>query len=87
MRCRSQDHPRNNFNDMEWISVKDRLPDYGQDVLFISGKNEVSVGQRFLYEEGTDIWATEHSIYFNDHINQDIQTCKFWMPLPEAHKE
>jgi Protein of unknown function (DUF551) len=39
---------------MEWISVKDRLPDYGQQVLFVNGKNQVYVGTRFILEE----WAT-----------------------------
>jgi len=72
---------------MEWINVKDELPDYGQDVLFISGKNEVSLGQRLVYEQDADIWPLLDSIYFNDHINQDIQTCKFWMPLPPPPKE
>lgn len=69
-------------NKMIWISVKDRLPDYGQDVLFVNGKNEVSIGERFRYEEGTETWATDSSIYFNDHILQEWATCRFWMPLP-----
>ncbi len=41
----------------------------------------------FRYEKGTDDWATENSIYFNDSILQEWATCKFWMPLPEPPKE
>lgn len=68
----------------EWISVEDCLPEYRQDVLFVSGKNQVSVGKR-MGDDGDkcEVWSCEDSIYFNDHINQDWCTCKFWMPLPE----
>jgi hypothetical protein len=67
----------------EWISVKDRLPEYNQEVLFVNGKNEVSVGRRFQYEEGTDIFATQSGICFNDDIQGDWAVCKYWMPLPK----
>jgi Protein of unknown function (DUF551) len=71
----------------EWISVKDRLPDYNQEVLFVSGKNEVSVGIRFQYQEGVDIWASNEGIYFNDSIQQEWAVCKYWMPLPSKPDE
>lgn len=70
-----------------WISVKDELPKYKKDVLFVNGKNEVSVGQRLPYQEGTDIWSTENSIYFNDRIIEELATCKFWMELPKPPEE
>jgi hypothetical protein len=69
---------------MDWISVKDHLPKYGQTVLFMSGKDEVSVGVRFSFEKDTDIWATNCSIYFSDSIEQEWATCKYWMPLPKT---
>ena len=72
---------------MEWISVKDRLPEYNQEVLFVNGKNQVSVGGRFPPGEGTEEWSSDHSIYFSDSILQEWATCKFWMPLPKPPKE
>ncbi len=66
----------------EWISVKDRLPEYNKKFLFINGKNEVSVGQMMPYQDGMDIWASENGIYFNDSILCEWAVCKFWMPLP-----
>ncbi len=72
---------------MDWISVKDQLPEYKQQVLFVNGKNEVSLGERFPYEEGTDIWASETGIYFNDSILNEWAVCKFWMPLPQPPRE
>lgn len=70
---------------MEWISVKDQLPEKNKEVLFVTGKNEVSIGS-IMYDwlkDGFDVvWASESSIYFNDSLNQEWSTCKFWMPLP-----
>lgn len=71
---------------MEWISVKERLPDYKEEVLFVSSKNEVSVGRRLYYQEGTNDWSSPNSIYLNDSIEQKLATCKYWMALPKAPK-
>lgn len=56
-------------------------------MLFVNGKNEVSVGMMMDYEEGCDIWATMNSIYFNDNLNQNTSVCKYWMPLPKPPVE
>lgn len=72
---------------MEWISVKDKLPKYGDEVLFVNGKNKVSVGQLMPFEPNANIWATEKSIYFNDSIECEYCVCKFWMPLPPPPKK
>jgi hypothetical protein len=67
-----------------WISVRDRLPEYVHEVLFVNGKGNVSVGHRLAYEKGCDEWASPYSIYFNDSIEQEYAVCKYWMPLPDA---
>jgi hypothetical protein len=68
---------------MKWINVKDQLPIHKKEVIFVNGKNEVSVGELMPYQEGSDIWACEDSIYFNDSILLEGATCKFWMPFPK----
>ncbi len=72
---------------MDWISVKSRLPEYGEEVLFVTGKNEVSVGMRFQYEKDTEEWSSDDSIYFSDSLEQEWAVCKFWMPLPKPPLE
>ncbi len=37
---------------VQWISVKDRLPEYDLEVLYVNGKNQVSIGIRFDEEKG-----------------------------------
>jgi hypothetical protein len=71
----------------EWIKCSYRLPEYKQQVLFVNGKNQVSVGTRFPYQEGTDVFATEDGIYFNDDIQVEWAVCKYWMPLPKPPEE
>lgn len=72
---------------MEWISVKDRLPPYNEEVLFVNGKNDVSVGRMMPYEPRVDLWASDDGIYFNDSIKIEWAVCKFWMPLPQSPRE
>jgi len=72
---------------MEWVSVKERLPEPNQEVLFVNGKNEVSCGVRMPVNETENEWASENSIYFNDSIALEWCTCKFWMLLPRPPKE
>jgi len=72
---------------MNWVSVKDKIPKKNHEVLFVNGKNEVSVGSLMPYEPGNDIWASDYSIYFNDTLQCELATCKFWMPLPNPPEE
>ena len=60
----------------KWISVKDRLPDFGQFVLTYS-----------QMEAGHWVWlygAVQYNGYFV-HTNPDSIT--HWMPLPEPPQE
>lgn len=52
----------------EWISIEDRLPEYGQYVIVYTGRMmEGSVGAMYFWHEAYDIW----------------QPVSHWMPLPE----
>lgn len=67
----------------EWISVKDRLPGDGQEViaavrsfnggLLINGKTVVT---RFTEKFGFDFFPTRENAFLVD----------YWMPLPEPPK-
>jgi len=59
---------------MEWISVKDRLPEDGEDVLFYY--DYISIG---WYE---DEWFYDSEDKFSAEL--DIT---HWMPLPESPNE
>ena len=58
----------------EWISVKDRLPEYENQVLTYRGESGISVERMF---PGA-MWDFDYDI---------IDAVTHWMPLPEAPKE
>ncbi len=72
---------------MEWISVKDRLPGYGDPVIVVSS----GVVQNVIYMmDGADDCDDWFEPYFFDHDDN----CKFspdklthWMPLPKPPTE
>lgn len=63
---------------MEWISVKDRLPDNAGDVLclFIGWDDMIFHGVAFHEEDG---WY--------DSDGESVNNVIYWMPLPEPPKE
>lgn len=63
---------------MEWISVKDRLPEFGTQhrYLFINGKSEVTFGYAVEKENIGRIWIVDI-----DRETNEIAT--HWMNLPE----
>lgn len=79
----------------EWISVNDRLPSLGEDVLIYAigtangfgGQHEIAISHRFIFrlfpwiEGGNEQWS-EPWRYFN--ANYDVT---HWMPLPKPPKE
>lgn len=79
---------------MEWISVKDRLPEEGQEVLVISrgwGEPLVYVGQYKRVESETS-WltgitskASNWLLWGWSYIKEPQVT--HWMPLPKPPKE
>lgn len=70
---------------MNWISVKDRLPDEAVRVLVFldyPGKHEVSIDYIVYLSDTTDfgfIWACK--------LADEEGYVSHWMPLPEAPKE
>lgn len=75
------------MNEMKWISVKDRLPEIGQEVIVYcpSCKRKVTALCRLIrYEEAVNFYWDNSYGGSNIHV-QDAVT--HWMPLPEAPKE
>ena len=64
-------------NKMEWISVKDRLPEKEDDVLAYEFRGDVSIAYISGYE-----WRNLESGYV-----MDASYVTHWMPLPEPPKE
>ena len=58
----------------EWISVKDRLPEHGKNVLTLD-----SMGNYFIGSFTPDTGWNEQECEWNP--------VKWWMPLPEPPKE
>lgn len=59
---------------MEWVSVKDRLPEKHKEVLsyrFQAGQHEIIISHLSWMLDNEPIWADEVSSY------------SYWMPLPE----
>jgi hypothetical protein len=63
---------------MEWISVKDRLPQMGEDVLCFSMK-------RIFHSWWDNISSS--CDWYDIQNNWIIEDVTHWMPLPEQPKE
>lgn len=65
---------------MEWISVKDRLPDTDDYFLIVDYHGNVEMAWFDLYRT-KKFQQYDHNVYpFEIHAN-------YWMPLPEPPKE
>ena len=68
---------------MEWISVKDKLPEIDQQVLFCEVFDDDLFVCTGYYEE-----VYSGVVGFVDHFGREISSgVEFWMPLPEPPKE
>lgn len=56
----------------KWIPCKERLPEYGDYVLFIRKNCDVYVG----YYDEKDTWNTDYEWFTGENVTH-------WMPLPE----
>lgn len=66
-------------HEMQWISVKDRLPMAGERVLATDG---VFVGE--AYKTSADTWRRYDGVAMWDCLGSVVT---HWMPLPEKPKE
>lgn len=58
---------------MTWISVKDRLPENGENVLIATKMGDV---REFIYYEASQSWEIYDIYMANDLVTH-------WQPLPE----
>lgn len=69
-----------------WISVKDRLPEQGQRVLFYAKGNETVYLGLYLYTGLKDaVWFTTSTSASKK--NGGNYTASHWMPLPEPPED
>jgi hypothetical protein len=64
---------------MKWISVNDRMPEDGQEVIIYSEGGKVEAGVYYSNEFGFD--------YYDVSIRDIIVNVTHWMPLPEPPKD
>jgi hypothetical protein len=78
---------------MEWISIKDKLPSFDQEVLAIgrrryeegSFKESLSIRLCTFYQKSR---FRDYQWIFNTHCCDDyLIEVTHWMPLPESPKE
>lgn len=69
---------------MQWISVKDRLPEIKQDVLMCFDSGNMAVGFWYDGDEDITFWcANTDDGWYTDCDCMPL----YWMPLPELPKE
>ncbi len=75
---------------MEWISVKDKLPEKYQIVLVTDGKNICLHYKQSFWnwegDEGEDLYCRDCQVV-NERCNIIEGTITHWMPLPKLPKD
>lgn len=64
---------------MEWISVKDRLPEIGERVLTLDKRGRIGDREYYRFESGFICFRPDGLVPGKDITH--------WMPLPEPPKE
>lgn len=71
---------------MEWVSVKDSLPDYNRFVVITDGK-KYGLGLRWI-TTGIPHWNVPDSEYFRDYVeDSELEKITHWAYPPELPKE
>ena len=68
---------------MEWINVKDKLPENGQQVDVWRGGHMQFRDTEIYYLDDAD-W--DCGFYFDNSFESEVCTVTHWMPLPEPPK-
>ena len=72
----------------EWVSVKDRLPMFGCEVLVVNDDGKCSVAVRTEESIHMMCWQIKYTVYDSDcWDDDDCGVITHWMPLPEPPKE
>lgn len=68
-----------------WISVKDKMPDFDKDIL-IYGR-EIIVTAQLVKGSNRDFWSLSSGVLANDgELTMNDCEITHWMPLPEPPK-
>ncbi len=76
---------------MDWIDIRDSVPDYKRAVIFNYYNNDVpdvkktAIGERICTDEFGEHYKliTENERHVMPHYGKDLYTVEFWMPIPE----
>lgn len=70
----------------KWISVKERMPEHGTDVLVLTAPGTLSLGQNCVVAEYIHPRMEKSGVFINFYARYDdknILAVTHWMPLPE----
>ena len=73
-----------------WISVEERLPEHGTDVLVLTAPGTLSLGKNCVVAEYIHPRMEKSGVFINFYAGYDdknILAVTHWMPLPEPPKE
>lgn len=65
---------------MKWIKVKDQVPEFHKELIFLNGKQEVTVGLCFGIEDENRVWIV-------DKLRDTNEIATYWMLLPNFPEE
>lgn len=75
---------------MDWISVKDRVPNPSTYVLALTAPGALSIGQNVIVADYIHPKSEDHGVFVIAYTNYDdknIVPVTHWMQLPEPPKE
>lgn len=70
----------------KWISVEERMPEHGTDVLVLTAPSTLSLGQNCVVAEYIHPRMEKSGVFINFYAGYDdknILAVTHWMPLPE----
>lgn len=70
----------------KWISVEERMPEHGTDVLVLTAPGTLSLGQNCVVAEYIHPRMEKSGVFINFYAGYDdknILAVTHWMPLPE----